>query len=326
MDVLSVLKDLQMQDTGSYQITTIETLGDNVAINCPYHKDGTERTASFSILTRDKMSRNGMIDAGVGHCFACGASRSLPHLVKDILNQTTIEQGVEWLANNHGISISSTKQVRLLVPPAKEVPSTIPYKQYKVESHPFFDRRGINENSIALFDLGIDEAGGWAVFPIKDKSGNCQMIFRRSLEGKRFHNTAGAKKDNLLFGLNVLYENLLHYQHVQQIWIVESVIDAILLWQKGYPALAMLQAIPTEEQINLINALPFPELIIATDNDDAGHKGNQEFIKEIKGKTLFRLQYQPHQKDIGDFTQKEMEEMQIAQSTRQNIRRGLSLG
>lgn len=326
MDVLAVLKDLQVRDTGNYQITTIEQLGDNVAINCPYHKDGTERTASFSILTRDKMSRNGMVDAGVGHCFACGASRSLPHLVKDILNQTTVEEGTEWLKTNHGISISAQKQVRLLVPPTKEVTSNIPYEQYKVEGHEFFDRRGITKQSIQMFDLGIDQQGGWAVFPIKDKSGNCKMIFRRSLEGKRFHNTAGAKKDNLLFGLNVLYENLLHYQHVKQIWIVESVIDSILLWQRGYPALAMLQAIPTEEQIKLINALPFPELIIATDNDDAGHKGNQEYINQIKGKTLYRLQYQEHQKDIGDFTEKEMGEMQIVQSTRQNIRRGLSLG
>lgn len=326
MDVLSVLKDIQAMETKGYQITSIETLGENVAINCPYHSGGMERTASFSILTKDKMSRNGMIDAGVGHCFACGAARSLPHLIKDILNQDTLDEGAEWLEVNYGITVSTQQAVRLLLPASEENLAPLLYKQYKVEEHPFFVSRRINKTSIEMFDLGIDTQGGWAVFPIKDKQGECRMLFKRSIEGKRFHNTAGARKDNLLFGLNVLYENLFTYQNVQQIWIVESVIDAILLWQKGYPALAMLQAIPTDKQIELIQDLPFPELIIATDNDDAGTQGNLEFIKRIRGKNLYRMVYKSHQKDIGDLTEKELGEMQIVQSTRQNNRRGLSLG
>lgn len=326
IDVKRILEEANLHSAGEYHITAMEEMGDNIVINCPYHKGGTERTASFSILTKDKMSRNGTIDAGVGHCFACGASRTLPQLISHIMGQESIEQSTEWLKKNYGVNISTAPQVRLLVPPTEEDGETLEYKHYRVEYHEFFQRRGITPQSVQLFELGIDNQFGYAVFPIKNKHGECKMLFKRSLEGKRFYNTAGAKKENLLFGLNTLYENLTHYANAQQVWIVESVIDAILLWQQGYLALAMLQAIPTEAQLELIGALPFNELIIATDNDDAGHKGYKEFEDKLKGKTLYRLQYQQHQKDIGDFTEKEMREAQIVKSTRQNIRRGLSLG
>lgn len=319
-NIIDTLATMELSD--GYKITTKEDIGPDIVINCPYHKQGRERTGSFSILKEDKMTSGGVVQAGTGHCFACGVSKSLPQLVADLTGDKSIEQSEVWLRDNFNYVKNSKPPIINLLPEQKEVNKNIPYKHYKVDYHPFFEKRRITRESVKFFELGIDNEYGYAVFPVKDKQGNCRMLFKRSLEGKRFYNTAGAKKDDILFGLNYIYENLMHYKGVNQVWVVESVIDSILLWQRGYLAVAMLQAIPTKEQLQLLRDLPFEEIIIGTDNDEAGRKGLDEMYRSID-KTLHRVIYPDNNyKDIGDF--KEGEVIYIEQIKK--VDRGIPLG
>lgn len=321
MNIKEVIYQLQGMKLNNYQITTVDDNGSDLVINCPYHKGGHERTGSFSILVEDKITARGTIPAGTGHCFACGATKMLPQLVSDITGQGTYEQSREWLEREFNYSEDERVVPIQFLLKKEEDPTpgeSVEYKHFLVENHEFFERRHITQESIRFFELGIDNQFGYAVFPIKDKDGNTRMLFKRSLEGKRFHNTAGAKKDDILFALDKIYNNLMYYRNVNQIWVVESVIDAILLWQRGYLAVAMLQAIPTKHQLELLNNLPFPEIIIGTDNDEAGLNGKKVMIENLD-KQLYTVIY-PNEniKDIGDF--KEEEEILIEKVQRPKSR------
>lgn len=332
MEVRGLIGYLQSVELNNYQITTVDDIGGDLVINCPYHKGGTERTGSFSILLEDKTTAAGVLPAGTGHCFACGATKSLPQFVSDVTGDHNIEQTEEWLKREFNYS-SSERMVPLmsLLPKLEELPTvkeSLEYESYRIPKgyqHPFFEGRGITPESVQFFELGID-GNTYAVFPVKDKSGKIRMIFRRGLQGRVFHNTSGAKKEDILFALDKIYANLSNYRNTNQVWVVESIIDAILLWQRGFIAVAMLQAIPTAQQLELLQELPFGEIIIGTDNDEAGRKG-RDLMREKLDKTLYTVIY-PNEtyKDIGDFKTEEQIYIGEIKKSKQSYYTGLPMG
>lgn len=323
LDIAGILRSIEPSITVPYKIRSLEKVHDDVVINCPFHSGGNERTGSFHILTKDKTKGRQVIDAGVGHCFACGTSVTLPQLVSYLTGKDDNGlSGYEYLKDTFGIDMTTTSGVALTIPPVKEESPIVPHTQYK-GYHPYFTERGITNASIEFFELGYDPVFGGIVLPIKDKHGSVRMLVKRSVQGKRFHNTTGAKKSNLMFGLHEYYKNLGYYSDLQHIVIVESALDAIILWQLGHVAFATLQAIPSEEQLDLINQLPVPNIVIGTDNDQAGIEAVGDYTKGIKGKKLYRLLYNEGEKDVGDKNLEELKVLPVAEIATQTNRGSL---
>lgn len=312
MEVIDVLHHLQseLRKKHGYQITHIDDVGSDIMINCPFHAEGRERNPSFGILKEDKYTAKGKLSKGFGNCFACGTKMPLQTLIKTTL-EIQDEEAMSWLkASGYTTQVNELYET-LSSMGQQEERIVIPDSQYTKGYTPYMESRGITKEVAQAFELGYTQTS--MVIPIKDRHGVTRMHIHRFINpigGRKFHNTSGANKDELLHGRWELlkYPEMLKREYL---FIVESSIDMILLWQMGYPAVATMQAIPTQKQIEQIEKLPYKKLVIATDNDEAGNKGAQRYKELIKDKDLYRLEFEPHEKDIGDMTKERLERLTI---------------
>ena len=117
---------------------------------------------------------------------------------------------------------------------------------------------------------------------------------RRSINTKWFNYPQKAEKP--LYGLYELRKQL---EQINKIYITESMIDCLLLWQAGKYALA-LNGTGSDTQISEIKRLGVRHIVLATDNDKAGNTARQRLKKSIKNKIITEVLFPDDIKDIGD--------------------------
>lgn len=310
VDIALILETLDNELNHTYRIISLQDAASNIMINCPYHDD---RSPSFGILKEDKMQGNKLIRAGHGHCFACSASANLPSVISHMFgHEDGGKFGAEWLLERFGITGEHQINFRKTNYVAS-VPKVVPYEDY-VTYHPYMETRGIRKDTAELFQLGYNPRTDSIVMPVFDKFGVNRMNVERGVTRKSFHNTPGADKDNLLFGLSQYYA-LLESTRKDTLYIVESAIDAMLLWQEGKMAVALLQSVPMPGQLKLIEATYAKNIVIATDNDEAGDKAVQPFLNHTL-KSVYRTVFPKGTNDIGDFTVEQIRGMKVIEKKR----------
>ena len=297
--------------------------GDNIMVQCPYHGNGQERKPSAGIRKSD----------GVFHCFACGETHTLPEMISYCLGHTEDilgKQGFKWIMKNFAtVQVEDRKDVdidmernhatnknsllgnssdnKLNRISEEELDS---YRYY----HQYWKKRGItDENIIELFDLGYDVKTDCITFPVRDKDGNCLFVARRNVNTKYFNYPAGAEKP--LYGLYELHKangtrnlNTLKQRgnwRFSTLFICESMIDCILLWQAGHYAVA-LNGLGNELQFKQLRELPTRKPILATDNDTAGQNARERIRKNITNKLITEIMFPTNRKDIGECTAEEI--------------------
>ena len=85
----------------------------------------------------------------------------------------------------------------------------------------------------------------------------------------------GFRKSTVLFGGNLLEKSA-------KIYVTEGALDALWLRQHGYPAVAVLGAHVSKEQIRLLNTLYPEEVILCLDNDEAGQIGINKALLDME--------------------------------------------
>ena len=190
--------------------------------------------------------------------------------------------------------------------------------------HPYWQKRGIrDERIIELFDLGYDSATNCITMPIRDTKGSVCFVARRSVKTKWFNYPQGVHKP--IYGLyeyNRQREKLAYMyvgrgngksQAIAQImerlltvFICESMIDALLLWQSGFFAFA-LNGLGSESQIEELKKLPIRSYILCTDNDEAGEKARRELRKKLGDvKLITEIDFPNGIKDVGECTEEQI--------------------
>lgn len=284
-------------------------------VQCPYHGNGQERKPSAGIRKSD----------GLFHCFACDEVHTLPELIGHCLGYTDDifgKQGFKWIMKNFAtVQVEERKDVEIDVErnhssnknsilgnsdtdkskwvSEEELDS---YRYY----HKYWEKRGItDEHIIELFDLGYDAKTDCITFPVRDINGNCMFVARRSVKTKYFNYPANVEKP--LYGL---YE-IGHWLDLAQmykdlperksdgIYVTESMIDCILLWQAGEYAVA-LNGTGSELQFEQLRRLPYRHLILATDNDKAGQQAREKIRKNVPNKIFTEIEFPEGIKDIGE--------------------------
>lgn len=316
MELGELLRTLQreLKNHSGYQITHINDVGTDIMINCPYHGGGRERNPSYGIIKQDKQTSTGHLPAGFGHCFACGAVASFDKLVYDTLNFDTPELAKRWAVSiGYKESLEGSKSTSLAyIEPIEEVPMKVEYKKY-ITYHPYMRERGIGKETAEEFKLGYDPEDNSMTIPVLDRYGVCRMVIRRAIDPNaflKFKNTSGADKETLLYGRYHIFNNKAKLQ-ADTLYIVESSIDAMLMWQSGAPAVATMQASPTKSQIEQIKRMPHQNIVIATDNDTAGNNGALKYLDQFPDKNLYRLIFPEGTKDIGDFTPEQRRRIRV---------------
>ena len=293
--------------------------GDNIMVQCPYHGNGQERRPSAGIRKSD----------GMFHCFACGETHTLPEVISYCFGNDDMfgKQGFKWIMKNfatvqveerkdveidmernhtsHKNSLLGNSSVDKLNRVSEEELDR--YRYY----HKYWTKRGItDERIIELFDLGYDPKTDCITFPVRDIKGDCLFVARRSVKTKYFNYPANAEKP--LYGLYEL--NCLKWGYVvnsdkvhmpDEIFICESMIDCILLWQAGFYAVA-LNGTGSELQFKQLRELPVRKLILATDNDKAGQQAREKIKKNVPNKLFTEIDFPQGIKDIGECTAEEI--------------------
>lgn len=314
-DVLSELKYQLHLNGFKYFEKEFRDVGEDIMVQCPYHGNGQERKPSAGIRKKD----------GMFHCFACNETHSLPEVISYCFGYNDIlgKQGLKWIVKNFAtVQVEERKDVDLdFSRKAGRKYDTLDNRalldskdnNYVTEEeldsyryyHKYWKKRGIvDENIIELFDLGYDSSNKAITFPVKDISGNCVFVARRSVVTKFFNYPKGAEKP--LYGLYELHKQAYDIgYHPDEVFVCESMIDCLLLWQAGFYAVA-LNGLGNDLQFVQLSQLLCRKLILATDNDSAGKKARERIKKYVKRKFFTEIDFPEGIKDIGECTQEQI--------------------
>lgn len=299
----------------------------NIQITCPYHANGQEHKPSAGIRKSD----------GIFHCFACQATHTLPEVISYCFGYNDRgHYGKIWLENNiqdkHYVfnpnSISKESDINTIKnakrrSSIKELDRNLTYNKfgnlyddaaYYVSekeldkyrwTHPYWAKRGIVEDWILeLFDLGYDKEKQMITMPVRDVQGRCEFVAKRSVNTKFFQYPSGVSKP--LYGLYELYQILLSGEKVNDVFVCESMIDCILLWQSGHYALA-LNGLGNDRQFKQLKNIDVNNLILATDNDKAGKDARKKIRNNIQNKWISEIVFPSGIKDIGECSKEQID-------------------
>lgn len=311
-----VLTELQRQlaiNQIPYLQKTINS-GRNIQVQCPYHGNGQERRPSAGIKKDD----------GTFHCFACGEVHTLPEVISYVFGKDDMfgAWGMKWIIKNFAtVQVEERTDVEIdlernnITNKNNILDSSISDKsntfvtEEELDSyryyHQYWTSRGITAKwLIELFDLGYDKRTNCITFPVRDIDGNCLFVARRNVETKWFNYPKDVEKP--LYGLyEMKLENVRCDKHTK-LYITESMIDCILLWQAGKYAVA-LNGTGSEEQIKMLCKLPIRHYVIATDNDEAGIRARNKLENKLKNKLITHIEFPKGIKDIGDCTKEQIQ-------------------
>lgn len=321
--ILNVLKS-ELAIRGIDRFHTFRPNGSNIQTNCPFHKQGQERKPSFGV--------NGEKDKC--HCFACGWSGSIEEMVSELFGYNDAGNfGKNWLVKRfnsveietrpnileeinvrNNISIRNYKAINRFKQHIQGDKSSEQYSGEITEEeldkyryiHPYMYERKMDDRVIEIFDVGYDKETECITFPIRDKNGNCLFIARRSVNTKFFSYPQGVEKP--LYGLYELYQL---DEFPKEIYICESMIDAITIWTHCDKYAVALNGLGNDLQFSQLNDMPNRTFILATDNDSAGIKARIRLKKYITNKIIKEIILPSNRKDINECTYNEFENIKI---------------
>ena len=286
--------------------------GDHIQITCPYHSNGMERKPSAGIRKSD----------GVFHCFACGEVHSLPEVISHCFGHDEDLIGTwgwQWLIRNFTmVQVEERKDVeidfrRSNMADKNSIKADKINNNWVTEeeldkyryTHPYMKKRGLTDEVIELFDIGVDLQSNCITFPNLDKNGNCLFIARRGINSKWFNYPAHVQKP--LYGLYQLYQ--LH-PFPNEVIVCESMFDALSFWTVGKYACA-LNGLGNELQFKQLRELPCREIILATDMDERGLAARERIRKNMKNTKIIAEFFFPEGcKDANDCTKEQLKNLQ----------------
>lgn len=145
--------------------------------------------------------------------------------------------------------------------------------------HPYLENRGIPANVQRAFDIGFEPETNSVVIPWHNAQGEIVSWKHRRVNSKVFWYVKGGQPiRNHLYGIHWVVK-----RGFKEVWIVESEIDALTLWSKGIPAVAIGTTVLNNAKKDVLLKAGIQSVVIATDNDDGGRKGRRVIIEKLSG-------------------------------------------
>lgn len=299
--IIKLQTELHMN--GSRYLAKIKDGPTHIQITCPYHSDGMERKPSAGIRKTD----------GLLHCFACGEVHSLTEVISHCFEKDDGGiYGMQWLLKNFSVTAKEyNRNVKFKVGRGVDSDSNtndVQNVQFVTEeelekyryTHPYMYKRGLTDEVIEMFDIGYDRDMQAITFPVRDIRGNCLFIARRSVNTKFFNYPSLSEKS--VYGLYELY-NLNKFP--DEVWITESMIDALRLWGVGIYACA-LNGLGSGNQYKQLSNMPCRVFVLATDMDKAGLNARHRIRENVRNKLFMQVFLPDGRKDIGECTDEEI--------------------
>lgn len=295
-DIIDILYDIQ-KSCRNGKLSHIRVSGTGIAVTCPSHNGGQEKHPSCFINVQ-----NEEVPLGMCHCFTCGFKGSFSKFVGECFNRDE-EYGENWLLSNYGTDYVkkefNLEKIKLHHEKIDNIDESIldTFESY----HPYMTQRKISNDIIERFKIKYDPKSQCIVFPVRDRYGKLKYLTRRSVNSKMFMIDGKADKSNI-FGLSEIIKD-----NCREVVVCESQINALTSWSYGHPAIALIGAGTTKEQMNELNNTGVRHWILAYDGDDAGDKGANRFISMAR-KDVFidKIEFNRGQ-DLNDLSKDEFE-------------------
>jgi len=332
VDLLTILQELisQLRVNNIQLIQKYKEGPTHIQICCPYHANGMERRPSAGLRKED----------GMFHCFACNEVHSLQEVISYCFGYTDDivgKFGWQWLLKNFAtVQVEERKDVKLDfnrnrntlygVVGKQNMDSSIGNKGYITEeelnkyryTHPYMYKRGLTDEIIELFDIGFDRDTQCLTFPVRDISGNCLFVARRSVKTKFFNYPEGVEKP--LYGLYELNKKYPPFMtdvygqkprsHPTEVIVTESMLDALSFWVVGKDAVA-LNGLGNELQFKQLRELPCRKIILATDSDERGMAARQRIRQNMQNtKIITEYIFPKGRKDANECTKEELRNLE----------------
>lgn len=316
-DCTQIVNELQVQLAMNEipYLRKIKDIGANIQVQCPYHKQGQERKPSAGIRKTD----------GMFHCLACGETHTMPEMISYCFGKNDLfgEYGRKWLVKNFStVQVEERKDVEISMERSNTANTNSilanratnkskwvseeeldSYRYY----HPYWTERGItDDNIIELFDLGYDRRTNCITFPVRDINGNCLFVARRSVTTKWFNYPNGVDKP--LYGVYELKQKGVYDFYGATVFITESMIDCLRLWQNHRLAIA-LNGTGSSEQFEQLRKMPIRKIVLATDSDMAGVEARAKIRVHCTNKIITEVILPEGRKDIGECTDEEIQNL-----------------
>lgn len=193
-------------------------------------------------------------------CFSCGFSGSL-------------QNNPEAFTEDIQIKILHQHLNRLMNPDLEPQQQFIPdsaLARYRAK-HEYWERRNISKHTQEMFELGYDAIANAVTIPLRSMKGDLIGVTRRFIEedhqGPRYAYPRGFKASQNLFA-SWLYDEY----NMQTVCITEGSIDAMRLWQQGYPAVALYGAMISSQHVRILRQMGVQKVIYFGDGDKAGQE------------------------------------------------------
>lgn len=292
VDLETILLELQSQlAMNGIDMGKIRNAPKDMMVCCPYHG---EHRPSAGIRKSD----------GQFHCFVCQENHSLQEVISFYFGHTDDilgKFGWNWLLKNFAtMQVEDRKPIELNITRGQKAIAEQTYvSEEELDSyryyHPYWAKRGItDEKIIELFDLGYCHNTDCIIMPIRNVEGRCLFVARRSVRTKFFQYPEGVTKP--LYGLYELHQQK---DFPKEVYVTESMIDALRLWQNGKYAVA-LNGLGNDLQFQQLRDLPCRRLMLATDNDKAGQSARERIKQNVTNKIITEVKIPDGCKDIGD--------------------------
>lgn len=294
-DIIDILYDIK-RVCNNGKLSQFKISGSGIAVTCPVHNGGQEKHPSCYINLQ-----NEDVPYGFYHCFTCGSKGPFSRFVGECFNKNE-EYGENWLLSNYASDYIKRDLILPKIEKKKEETFLDESVLDKFESyHPYMTQRKLTDEVIKMFKIKYDPDTQCIVFPVRDRYGRLKYLTRRSIVGKRFIIDSLASKGDI-FGLSEVLK-----RNCKSVIVCESQINCLTAWSYGYPAIALLGAGTTKEQMNELNNTSVMNWILAYDPDDAGRKGTERFLNLVrKGVYIDKINF-PEGKDLNDLSREQFE-------------------
>lgn len=294
----TILQQIKVDTNGKY-FNKIVHRGQNIAVQCPSHKDGQERKPSCYIyIGEDSATEYGQV-----HCFTCGYVSSFASMVGMCL-QKDEEFGKSWLLENFQNVFVENDEIldEISFDTAKKSFKSFSFLNQYDYYHPYTDYRGISREVVDKFWIGYDKKRNAITFPMWDEKNRLIDVTARSVLTKHFWIPEHIEKPVYLL-------NYCINEHISdRVFVCESQLNALRLWTWGYPAVALIGT-GAPHQYNILNKCGIRSFITCFDGDEAGVKGRKKFHEKIKTTILVADIIFPDGKDVCDLTKEEFDKL-----------------
>ena len=288
---INLLKDVnyKMASSGSIMLT------------CPYHGGGNENKPSMGMTTREIKKRDRVIPIGYCHCFSCHEKVKLERFISHCFGMDDGGVfGARWLIDRFTADIDNRA---CFFEPIKQE-STEAKQEYISEDelakysfiHPYMKERYLEYKQIADYDIGYDSTTDCITFPVHDIKGKALFVVKRNVKHKKFYIPDGVDKP--LYGI---YQVMKNFSNSIELYVCESILNALMLVKWGKPAVALLGT-GSDYQIDMLKQLDYRRIILCLDNDSAGDAASKRIKSRLKeNKFVSKIAIKEKGKDINDY-------------------------